>query len=72
MSDRSANTRRHNCLFAIYYYGKWQAIKRDLFKLHFANNPYFVPYTLWNIIIIIYEAPLRVPGAGRIVDFFYI
>lgn len=30
-----------------------------------------MPYTLWNIIIIIYEAQLRVPGAG-IVDFFYI
>lgn len=31
-----------------------------------------MPYTLRNIIIIIYEVQLRVPGAGRIVDFFYI
>lgn len=31
-----------------------------------------MPYTLWNIIIIIYEAHLRVPGAGTIVDFSYI
>ena len=68
MYDRSANIHRHNCLFAIYYYGKWQAIKSDLFKLHFANNPDFVPYTLRNMVIIIYEALLRVPGAGRIVE----
>lgn len=31
-----------------------------------------MPYTLWNIMIIIYEAQLSVPGAMRIVDFFYI